>query len=58
MIKNYQIKFAAIPGYPNIVECICGQPLDRIDTEKMIVCPECGHEGLQEQAAGESDECL
>jgi len=44
--NGYQ--FFAIPGYPSIVECVCGQPLDRIDTNEEIVCPECGNCGLQE----------
>ena len=52
--------FYSIPNYPSIVECPCGQPLDRIDTKEEIVCPECGHEGKQEAvthlAAGESDD--
>ena len=46
--QENEIQFASIPDHPGIVECRCGQPLDRIDDTEEITCPECGDTGKQE----------
>lgn len=48
-MSDYKYQFASIPGYPDVIECRCGQPLDRINIYEEITCPECGVTGIQEE---------